>query len=175
MFASALDFRLVPIARDIASVELVARISTSPVEPVSVRPSATVAVFDEMTTLTEIAAATPTPPEPWPDWPLDVELAPDVCELMLGSVVDEPVFPESSLPAVSSEFCELLLLPPAPAFASATLAVDEDASISTESPARFRSVKALVVGSKTTIATAAPTATSSPPASASALVVSAAA
>ena len=171
MFALASDFMLVPVAFAIPSAEFVARTMTAPLVPVIERLFPTEAELERVTTLIAIAAATPTPLLPWPDSELEVLLELDVWSLAFGT---EPVVPlefglsctwrSASVSALSPP----LSLPAAEAFDSTRLAVDDVAAIVTEAAVRLRSTVALVVDSMIAIATAAPIAASSPPASPSA-------
>ena len=153
----------VPIARAVASVEFCALTMTGPLRPTTVRPLAMRAVFDVLTQLTLIAAATPTPLPELPLLPLASPLPCVVFSFALGSVPTPWVLvfgllPTCLLALLSDPPSESLeLAPDALASAFAPLFIVEAAVIATVVAFRLRAVSASVVHSRMTlIETSAP-------------------
>ena len=165
MFASAESFSAVPIAFAIVSVAFVARTTTAPLDPVTVRPEPIDALFVTVIQLTAIDAAMPTPEPPCPDSLDDVELAESVESPPFGVspvsfCVDGLLFTCLSVSASASSPSESL--PVALEVVSTRLARDCVASTVTESPVALRSSAAVTVGDRIAIPTTAPIAASSP-------------
>jgi hypothetical protein len=173
------DSRLnaMPDAFAAASACCVAPTSTAPL-PASVSPFALRAVFVISTQLKEIAAATPTLPPEFPDWPEPWLFPLPACICALGSVpVVLPVFgfPATWLFAWLSALPPLDDLPFALACVSLTTAAMEvDAIVIAPAFVMLRSVEPSVSTRTTLTAMIAPTATLLPAASASPVVVTSA-
>src|SRR5688500_13415692 len=155
----------------------------------------TAAVFVISTQFTAIAAATPTLPPPWPDWPEPwlLPLEAESCELgsvpvpvllvfelpdtwllaWLSALFEQLLLPEFQVPPPDSQSLwvpalESFVLPFALAWTSATtLAVEVDLIVIAPAPVMFRAVEPSVWMRTTLTAMIAPTATSLPAASAS--------